>query len=101
MNNKSEITEPKSDGVVLNACLALSDGLRHRHAQDVLKKYSQPDEIAIEIIRAAIGNIPDPDRLSKIQQILYRDVDQHGSEIEKLSLSVELFDEDEPNSSDN
>jgi hypothetical protein len=88
MNNKPEITEPKSDGIVLNACLDLPDGLRHRHAQSVLEKYSDPDELAFEIIRETRGKTPDPVRLSKIQQILTRDVNQHGSDEEKLSLFI-------------
>ena len=100
MNNKPEIREPESDGIVLDACLALPDGLRHRHAKSVLEKYSNPDKIADDI-KALRGRLSNVDRQANIQQILHHDVELYGSEEERLALDVELFDENEPNSSNN
>jgi len=95
MSNKPEIKEPESDGIVLNACLDLPDGLRHRHAQAVLKKYSHPDNLAIEIMRSVRGNISETLRLILIQKALYKRVFEEGTHEEILSLFVEGLDDNE------
>jgi hypothetical protein len=91
MSKKREIKEPESDGIVLDACLALPEGLRHRHAQAILEKYSEPDELAIEILRAVRGDITNTLRLIRIQNLLYSKVYEEGTYEEKLSLFIEGY----------
>jgi len=95
MNKKPEIAEPKSDGIVLDACFCLSDDFSHRHAKSVLEKYSNPDKIAGDILRVVRGKLSNVDRQAKIQEILYHDVNLHGTEEERLALTVESSDEDD------
>lgn len=101
MNKKPEIAEPESDALVLMCCLDLPNGLRHPHAQSVLEKYSQPDDLAIQIMRDTRDKVSNSVLLFKIRQTLYYKVYTSGSDEELRSLFVELFDENEPDSSDN
>ena len=101
MNKKPEIAESESDALVLMGCLDLQESLRHPHAQSVLTKYSQPDKLAIQIMRSTRDQISNDAKLLNIRQALYCGVYTNGSHEELRSLFTELLDENEPDSTDN